>query len=273
MPIRCELLLFLEIMIFATASDELAFTLRPLWIAFVPWNYDICNSNFFNFTVSAPLWIAFVPWNYDICNSVIDHRLIRSQLWIAFVPWNYDICNSKDLHGADHHGLWIAFVPWNYDICNSIALSLYSSRYVVNCFCSLKLWYLQQLTYDIMSGFIGCELLLFLEIMIFATAPSVDFHDDIELWIAFVPWNYDICNSRFRHYARSRVVVNCFCSLKLWYLQQPHFVILVLWTVVNCFCSLKLWYLQQLQRISMYRSLCCELLLFLEIMIFATARS
>jgi len=116
--------------------------------------------------------------------------------------------------------LWIAFVPWNYDICNSCCNNYCSMASVVNCFCSLKLWYLQQ---------------------------------------------------RLDNAVVNDFVVNCFCSLKLWYLQQPPLYYYYQNLVVNCFCSLKLWYLQQHLQYWRQRLWCCELLLFLEIMIFATA--
>jgi len=142
--------------------------------------------------------------------------------------------------------LWIAFVPWNYDICNSGADDIAKCVRVVNCFCSLKLWYLQQRLFWYPVFIFRCELLLFLEIMIFATALYKVVHIADSLWIAFVPWNYDICNSQWWACIYFAPVVNCFCSLKLWYLQQQLFQLYRIGTVVNCFCSLILWYLQQL---------------------------
>ncbi len=166
------------------------------------------------------LWIAFVPWNYDICNSVLTTPSSTTLLWIAFVPWNYDICNSHHFIITIKTWLWIAFVPWNYDICNSTFNIDGKDFDVVNCFCSLKLWYLQQQDVPLKRQIHRCELLLFLEIMIFATAFKLDVAHWGWLWIAFVPWNYDICNSKCGGVRIMWVVVNCFCSLKLWYLQQ-----------------------------------------------------
>ncbi len=268
----CELLLFLEIMIFATAALEIMQYPSVLWIAFVPWNYDICNSKIFFIVNQFSLWIAFVPWNYDICNSSYPVDTLGRMLWIAFVPWNYDICNSGSTVTSACVTLWIAFVPWNYDICNSYRWVVYEYKLVVNCFCSLKLWYLQQpnIYYCIFLYVVNCFC-------------------SLKLWY-LQQRQQDVCHYQW--------VVNCFCSLKLWYLQQQHhifqwrtgvvncFCSLKLWylqqriacqdrgvRVVNCFCSLKLWYLQQLFGFSVWWVIGCELLLFLEIMIFATAKS
>ncbi len=234
-------------MIFATAAFVQDFALHVLWIAFVPWNYDICNSkcsicnewaDVVNCFCSLKLWYLQQPRAENLCwpygcelllfleimifaTAMILRATSQEKLWIAFVPWNYDICNSNIWNFQVICRLWIAFVPWNYDICNSPVVAHGCRKYVVNCFCSLKLWYLQQLRPSLFSLFSCCELLLFLEIMIFATAIEINRAFNCALWIAFVPWNYDICNSITMFFRRSLRVVNCFCSLKLWYLQQP----------------------------------------------------
>ena len=141
--------------------------------------------------------------------------------------------------------LWIAFVLWKIDICYNFFIACSPRCAVVNCFCSLKDWYLLQLKKFCKSRLYSCELLLFFERLIFATTTRAKRHSFIELWIAFVLWKIDICYNLFFEFLKDKSVVNCFCSLKDWYLLQ-------------------------LQRSILWRATSCELLLFFERLIFAT---
>ena len=140
----------------------------------------------------------------------------------------------------------------------------------MNCFCSLKDWYLLQHKLEGIINRKCCELLLFFERLIFATTVPKIGNIGNQLWIAFVLWKIDICYNAIRYIKITCVVVNCFCSLKDWYLLQqvPFWCKLI--DVVNCFCSLKDWYLLQLDELVYSHYDGCELLLFFERLIFAT---
>ncbi len=141
--------------------------------------------------------------------------------------------------------LWIAFVPWNYDICNSKEYKINNNIDVVNCFCSLKLWYLQQLLRGLLTVLNCCELLLFLEIMIFATARlwrgSIDYSCELLLFLEIMIF----------------ATANFYTNHKLSGCE------LLLFLEIMIFATAKLTIGEG--------STGCELLLFLEIMIFATA--
>ena len=141
--------------------------------------------------------------------------------------------------------MWIAFVLWKIDICYNDKSKTPLIYRVVNCFCSLKDWYLLQPFLWIFEGQERCELLLFFERLIFATTATLHTLASYQLWIAFVLWKIDIC-------------YNCIT------------IVSYIASVVNCFCSLKDWYLLQLQRSILWRATSCELLLFFERLIFAT---
>ena len=141
--------------------------------------------------------------------------------------------------------MWIAFVLWKIDICYNIPIWHYFCSSVVNCFCSLKDWYLLQRSPSIKVSESCCELLLFFERLIFATTNSSHFLCAFALWIAFVLWKIDICYNIPCMRIHSNGVVNCFCSLKDWYLLQRNIVFV-------------------------FNHLSCELLLFFERLIFAT---
>ena len=116
--------------------------------------------------------------------------------------------------------MWIAFVLWKIDICYNINAGSICVTYVVNCFCSLKDWYLLQLWWWFYDSSEGCELLLFFERLIFATTANRSWTVSASLWIAFVLWKIDICYNPSFSIAPLMPVVNCFCSLKDWYLLQ-----------------------------------------------------
>ena len=219
-------------------------------------------------------------------------------MWIAFVLWKIDICYNNKIRIKTSSLLWIAFVLWKIDICYNFSTFTMSRMDVVNCFCSLKDWYLLQppfgkpsLTHccelllfferlifatnslrcqmksnrcELLLFFerlifattynkktnqeMRCELLLFFERLIFATTVWEIRKINLRLWIAFVLWKIDICyNLGCKRYV-SKAVVNCFCSLKDWYLLQLQNTYQNRRLVVNCFCSLKDWYLLQLIR-------------------------
>ena len=194
-------------------------------------------------------------------------------MWIAFVLWKIDICYNNKIRIKTSSLLWIAFVLWKIDICYNFSTFTMSRMDVVNCFCSLKDWYLLQPPFGKPSLTHCCELLLFFERLIFATnslrcqmksnrCELLLFFErlifattvweirkiNLRLWIAFVLWKIDICyNLGCKRYV-SKAVVNCFCSSKDWYLLQLQNTYQNRRLVVNCFCSLKDWYLLQLIR-------------------------
>ena len=143
--------------------------------------------------------------------------------------------------------LWIAFVLWKIDICYNLHSVNHLWPIVVNCFCSLKDWYLLQRLFYFCINVIRCELLLFFERLIFATTSTPVPYASLTLWIAFVLWKIDICYNFGDGFMIVPKVVNCFCSLKDWYLLQ----------------------LPTGRGLSAHR---CELLLFFERLIFATTR-
>ena len=119
--------------------------------------------------------------------------MYRRRLWIAFVLWKIDICyNSKILIRIEGL-LWIAFVLWKIDICYNLLDNCIEVSEVVNCFCSLKDWYLLQPILTSETKGAGCELLLFFERLIFATTFLLLVLQGVQLWIAFVLWKIDIC--------------------------------------------------------------------------------
>ena len=141
--------------------------------------------------------------------------------------------------------MWIAFVLWKIDICYNDKSKTPLIYRVVNCFCSLKDWYLLQPFLWIFEGQERCELLLFFERLIFATTATLHTLASNQLWIAFVLWKIDIC-------------YNCIT------------IVSYIASVVNCFCSLKDWYLLQQNNRFDFDVMRCELLLFFERLIFAT---
>ena len=295
-----------------------------MWIAFVLWNSDICHS-IYNLTppraivVNCFCSLKFRYLSQPCYASASAHLVVNCfcSLKFRYLSQRNRKCHIMRLccelllffeiqifvtavvpTSFYYILLWIAFVLWNSDICHSNISIFHNADIVVNCFCSLKFRYLSQ--HSTLCAFFHpcCELLLFFEIQIFVTACRYLDCMVLQLWIAFVLWNSDICHSvillklsveyvvncfcslKFRYLSQpfvrsslSNAVVNCFCSLKFRYLSQQLVLVASGEPVVNCFCSLKFRYLSQLLCLSLTNCLRCELLLFFEIQIFVTALS
>jgi len=171
---RCELLLFFEIQIFVTASLCRYCRRRPLWIAFVLWNSDICHSMYLHANQNFLVVNCFCSLKFRYLsqpNLSADVTLNSCELLLFFEIQIFVTAGSPG--SGRVRALWIAFVLWNSDICHSTRRSPDHLRRVVNCFCSLKFRYLSQQSQGTTLTQGRCELLLFFEIQIFVTAMNV----------------------------------------------------------------------------------------------------
>ena len=242
-----EVLLFFEIQIFVTAFRNGIVEICKLWIAFVLWNSDICHSCCHLIIKSIEVVNCFCSLKFRyLSQQKAKHGQpeLRCELLLFFEIQIFVTASSYEFLRVPL--LWIAFVLWNSDICHSWTLLTLTSLTVVNCFCSLKFRYLSQPINGMVVILNSCELLLFFEIQIFVTAFHILPIRNIQLWIAFVLWNSDICHSTANIETANSVVVNCFCSLKFRYLSQRRSILVD-------------------------KNNSCELLLFFEIQIFVTA--
>ena len=170
-PSCCDLLSFLEFMIFATTRCCKVASITKLWFAFVLWIYDICHNPYPSIPSNPLVVICFRSLNLwylpqlnalkskyaEGCDllSFFEFMIFATTLkifswsntllWFAFVLWIYDICHNSNKWPLFRTLLWFAFVLWIYDICHNSWNFNKIPPPVVICFRSLNLWYLPQL--------------------------------------------------------------------------------------------------------------------------------